>query len=195
MRDVELENGIINLRAEATKSRRADVQVLHPELNAALIEWKRLALPHQRQVISIVPSSRCVAADLKFAGINPIQKQNAEELFVDFHALRKTLCTLMAVEGVNARIRQARMRHADPILPETVYLDERLLPVRQAIENLPFLGSDCGLGSAGGQHPNQQIDGSPLSTPVYPWQYICCQWLAADARRITGTRRFVATWL
>lgn len=38
------------------------------------------------------------------------------------------------------RIRQAAMRHADPRLTETTYMDEEVLPVFEHVSGLPPLG-------------------------------------------------------
>ncbi len=45
------------------------------------------------------------------------------------HALRTTFRARLATIGVPCDIRQAAMRHADPRLTETIYLDEDLLPL------------------------------------------------------------------
>ncbi len=78
-----------------------------------------------------------VEADLAQAGI---AHEVAGKGVVDFHALRKTYSTLLAAAQVPQRIRQAAMRHADPRLTETTYMDEEVLPVFEHVSALPPLG-------------------------------------------------------
>lgn len=58
---------------------------------------------------------------------------------LDFHALRTSFGTLLATVGVPLRVRQAAMRHADPRLTETVYLDEDLLPLFEHVTAAPAI--------------------------------------------------------
>ena len=58
---------------------------------------------------------------------------------LDFHALRTSFGTLLATVGVPRRVRQAAMRHADPRLTETVYLDEDLLPLFDHVTAAPAI--------------------------------------------------------
>jgi len=94
--DIDLEHGILRLRAEATKSRRADVIPIHPELRAALCDARPLNVTDSMFVVDTVPSSRCVIADLKFAQIPQVIERNGRKEYIDFHALRLTLNSLLA---------------------------------------------------------------------------------------------------
>jgi integrase len=55
----------------------------------------------------------------------------------DFHALRKTLNTHLALMAVDPQTRQEIMRHSDIALTLDVYTDKPMLPIAEAIEKLP----------------------------------------------------------
>lgn len=55
----------------------------------------------------------------------------------DFHALRKTLNTHLALMAVDPQTRQEIMRHSDIKLTLDTYTDKGMLPVAEAIEKLP----------------------------------------------------------
>ncbi len=136
--DVDLDSkpSRLQLRAEATKSRRADSVVLHPEIAEALRQHRPARASAKAPVVTTVPDMKSIRADLRHAGIDPGDETTG---FVDFHALRKTLSTVMAAAGLSQRSRQAHMRHTDPRLTEGTYMDERLLPIADET------GRDAGL--------------------------------------------------
>ncbi|RNC81912.1 MAG: hypothetical protein ED559_09040 [Phycisphaera sp.] len=72
-----------------------------------------------------MPQLKVLRADLALAGI-PYQTSDG---FADFHSLRVSAATAYARVGMSLRSRQAAMRHTDSRLTDTVYTDERLLPV------------------------------------------------------------------
>ena len=139
-RDIDLDGALprIRLRAETTKSRRADTLAIHPELAEALREARPERAEPDTLVVSTVPSMRVLQADLKLAGI---EYGNRTIGYADFHALRSTLSTMMAAAGMSQRVRQAHMRHSDPRLTENTYMDESLLPVAEELSQLPAIPS------------------------------------------------------
>ena len=98
---------------------------------------RRAAKEPKACVFTTIPSMKAFKADLAAAGIS---YRIAGKGLVAFHALRKTYSTLLAAAQVPQRIRQAAMRHADPRLTETTYMDEEVLPVFEHISDLPPLG-------------------------------------------------------
>ena len=141
--DLDLDGRLpkIRLRAEATKSRRADTLALHPQLAEALREARPENADERGRVVRSVPDMKAFRADLRFADIDPGDESSG---YVDLHALRMTLSTMMAAAGMSQRARQAHMRHTDPRLTETIYMDERLLPVAEELGRLPALGEQAG---------------------------------------------------
>ena len=83
-----------------------------------------------------LPDMKAFRADLEAAQI-PFELPGRGVL--DFHSLRMSFGTLLATVGVPLRVRQAAMRHADPRLTETVYLDEDLLPLFEHVTAAPAI--------------------------------------------------------
>lgn len=61
---------------------------------------------------------------------------------VDFHALRHTLNTHFARDGVSLGERQSLMRHSDPKLTANVYLHLEVADSRRAVDRLKPLPWD-----------------------------------------------------
>lgn len=138
-----VERPCIQLRAEATKSKRADRVPLHPEVVVQLQKWQQQrptrpagVAAEEDSVFEHLPSMLTFKSDLRRAGI-PYEVSGRG--FVDFHALRKTYSTLMAAANLPPRIRQSAMRHSTPDLTETTYMDEAHLPVYEHVAGMePF---------------------------------------------------------
>jgi integrase len=126
----------IRLRAETTKSKRADSIALHPQIEQELRAVRPKDKDDDGLILQCVPSIRAFHADCQAAGIDLGSRITG---FVDFHALRKTLSTMMATHGMSQRARQAHMRHTDPRLTEGTYMDERLLPIADELAKLPAI--------------------------------------------------------
>ena len=73
-RDVDFESGTVRLRHQTTKSRRADVIVMHPEIHAALRTWKPRDAAAHGSVFARIPSWRVLVAELRFAGIERVRR-------------------------------------------------------------------------------------------------------------------------
>jgi integrase len=129
----------IRLRARATKSKRADSVVLHPQVVEALRAFKPDDADPAGKVFGVIPDMKCLRADLKLAGI---PYGDAETGYADFHAIgRVTSNTNLAVAGVTQRARQAHLRHTHPMLTETTYTDEKLLPIADEIRRVPAIST------------------------------------------------------
>lgn len=131
---IETATPSIQLRAETTKSRRADQIALHPQLAEALRQSKPAEVRSGELVFASLPDMKAMRADLRLADIDP---GDATVGFVDFHSLRMSLSTMMAAHGMSQRSRQAQMRHTDPRLTEVTYVDARLLPVAAELGSIP----------------------------------------------------------
>ncbi len=135
---------IVQLRKEATKSRRADWVPIHPQLKHALDTWRQVQQASgtasggsEASVFGVVPGIAVLKRDLAWAGI-PFEVPGRG--VADLHALRKTYSTFMAAASIPQRVRQAAMRHRDPRLTEGAYMDEDILPVHtlvSAMESIP----------------------------------------------------------
>jgi len=142
--DIQLDTapGHIHLRAQTTKSKRADSLPIHPQLRDALRAWRAENAPVSTDegtpayVVRTVPDMKCLRADLALAGIP--DKDEAGR-YVDFHSLRVSLSTMLAAHKVSPRAAQALMRHSDPRLTASVYTDEKLLPLAAELGSVPAI--------------------------------------------------------
>ena len=80
-------------------------------------------------------------ADLRAARIDPVDGRGQR---TDFHALRHTLATNLALAGTAPRAAMEVMRHSDMRLTSKTYTDAGLLPLADAVTKLPsFADSDA----------------------------------------------------
>ena len=128
----------LKLRAHTTKSKRADVIPLHPQLEEELRAFRPQGFAANHLVVRTVPSMKALRADLKLAGVDDV---DTEGLFADLHGLGKSFITAMAASGVSQRAAMAIARHTDPRLTASVYTDEALLPLAAEIGKVPRLPS------------------------------------------------------
>jgi len=150
----------IRLRAEVTKSRRADVQVIHPQLAEALRKWREENVGENQHVVSGVPGMKVLKADLELAGI---EYGNEQIGYADLHAQRMSLSTAMAVHRLSPRVRQAHMRHTDPRLTDNTYMDETLLPVADELFNMPWI-PEMATKAPDTFHPRKMVNDELLAT-------------------------------
>ncbi len=127
----------IQLRAETTKAKRADVLPLRQDL-AALLREARSEAGDGERVCRTLPSMDSHKRYLKRAGIPFLDEQDRR---ADFHALRHTYGTMLAKAGVAPRVAMSLMRHTDLNLTMNVYTDPRVFDLAGAVEKLPALAS------------------------------------------------------
>ena len=144
----------IALRAETTKSRRADTVALNAEVAERLRCAKPPGAGTADRVFSSIPKSETFRRDLERAGI-PVVLDGKK---LDFHALRVTHGTLLATSGATIREAMEQMRHTDVRLTTKVYTDPRLIDTHRAVTRIPRITSS---GSAGEQLRATGTDGQP----------------------------------
>ncbi|MCL2639495.1 MAG: tyrosine-type recombinase/integrase [Phycisphaerales bacterium] len=155
----------IQLRAEATKAKRPDPVALHPQLVEALRAARHAETKPEDRVVRTVPDMKTFRADLRLAGID---EGTQETGFVDFHSLRKTISTQMAIAKVSQRVRQSHMRHTNPSLTENTYMDQRLLPVAQELATMPWILDAKTPASTGENTASTAPVGAPSGAPIAP---------------------------
>jgi len=74
--------------------------------------------------------------DLSKAGIVFIDESGRR---LDFHALRNTFCTLLAVNHVDFIEASHLMRHSDPKLTMKIYTDASQLDLGSSLDRLPSI--------------------------------------------------------
>jgi len=124
----------IQLRASTTKSRRADVLPLRGDIAEALRRLRPDGWREADRVFRRIPTSTTVKKDMVVAGIPDVDQHGRH---ADLHCLRHSYCSHLAAAGVNPRAAMGLMRHTDMRLTASVYTDENLLPLREAVEALP----------------------------------------------------------
>ncbi len=127
----------IELRAETTKAKRADVLPVRADL-AELLKDARGEAGDDERVCRTLPSMETHKRYLMAAGIAYEDEQGRR---VDFHSLRHTYGTLLAKAGIAPRVAMSMMRHSDMKLTMNVYTDPRVFDMAGAVEKLPALAA------------------------------------------------------
>ncbi|HEY7087448.1 MAG TPA: tyrosine-type recombinase/integrase [Tepidisphaeraceae bacterium] len=121
----------VQLRAEATKARRADRLDIPATLASDLRQAKPADAKDSAHVFPMPPTIFDWKADLDAAGITYTDEMGRA---ADFHAgTRKTLCSRMHREGVSPAVAMRRMRHADLELTMVDYTDDTQIGMEAAV--------------------------------------------------------------
>jgi len=164
-RDVVLEmpQPFIFVRRSIAKNHTTTKQPL-PDYVARELENFRPAdfRPNQRVFSNGIPDMDTFRRDLARAGIRYRDEQGR---YADFHSLRTTFSTWLAVVGIGERVRMELNRHSDPKLTAKTYTDASVLPVCAAIGTLPVL-----VGRHSGSHIHSQkiVPETPKLSPNCP---------------------------
>lgn len=150
----------VTVNAAYSKRRRQDTLPLKPDTANMLKEFLRGKLPHASALK--VPRRRYEAAllraDLEAAGIPYVDGSGR---YADFHSLRHTTGSLLALSGVHPKVAQSIMRHSDINLTMSHYTHILRGQESKAVAALPDLslpskerqqaaatGTDGGINSA-----------------------------------------------
>ena len=125
----------LQLRAKATKARRADAIPLRSDLVVMFREIRGEAGEGDK-VFAAIPTMKEHRAYLTAAGIAWEDEQGRP---ADVNAMRHSFGTLLSKAGVSPRQAMALMRHTDIALTMRTYTDPRLFDIAGAIELLPGL--------------------------------------------------------
>jgi len=162
---LEVAQPVALVRAATTKNRQAAKVYLCRQLVA---ELKKLISPGMASndvvLARRMPSTKQMRKHLAAAGIAYVDGQGRR---LDFHALRMTFDTNLAIAGVPDAVRTKLMRHKSPRLTMEVYTDSERVPVSEAVEKLP----EFGCLESGKEHTPKDapvlVAGSPaVSVPV-----------------------------
>ena len=137
--DIHLDSkqSYILARAKTTKNKKEEPVIMVPELADALRKARPKNVKLADRVFAQgVPVCKRLQKDLKQAGI---AYRDDLGRFADFHALRYTFCTFMAVNDVPVRFAMKQMRHSDMKLTLKIYTDEGQLPIAEEMNSLPAL--------------------------------------------------------
>ncbi len=129
--DVDLERGVVMLRAKTTKNREAAVIPI-PGRTVSMLSSLRGRAKGTAAVFKTIPTIRTFYNDLAKAKV----ERESSAGILDFHALRVTFATLLALAGVPLVVAQRLMRHSDPRLTANVYTRIELHDKRAAVDKL-----------------------------------------------------------
>lgn len=133
---LDAEKPYVELRAEITKSKRADLVPLVPVLVEALRAEKAKGVPRSGRLFPRgLPSAKALAADLTACGIPVVDERGYR---VDFHSLRHTFATMLGTAGVSELARVKLARHTEWKMTDR-YTDPKGLPHLAEIVKLDAL--------------------------------------------------------
>ena len=135
--DFDLANGHVTLEGDHTKNhkdttiplRKSTVELIRKSFSGKLPKAKAFKMPYLTNL------ARMIRKDLKAAGI----EVDPDRGVVEFHSLRHTFGTMLAVAGVHPKTAQQLMRHSDINLTMSRYTHVLRGQERSAIESLPDL--------------------------------------------------------
>jgi integrase len=136
---LDTEDTTVAVRAENAKNRRRQSLPLRPEVAEALKKIRPADWTKNDLVFPCgVPNMDMFKKDLAAARI---AYEDDEGRVVDFHSLRKTLCTDLCRSEVSPWKAMRLMRHSDIKLTVKDYSDEKQMELREALGKLPALGA------------------------------------------------------
>jgi hypothetical protein len=121
--------------AAYSKRRRDDVQPIRPDLADALRPWlSTKAAGAQVFRVDSHHTAHLIRADLKAAGIPYV---DASGRVADFHALRHSYITALAMSTAPVKVVQSLARHSTPTLTLGLYAHVQLFDQTAALDALP----------------------------------------------------------
>lgn len=139
--DVDFDQGLIRVRAEVGKARRADVIPLHPDVAETLRAIRNPEAKPLDRVFKTMPTAKTFNFDLRRAGI---PKRDEADRVVDLHALRTTLGTELARQGIAPQLAQKIMRHSDYRITMEHSVSLGLAETAAALQKLPGVTNTSG---------------------------------------------------
>ena len=153
------------VRAATTKDRKSAKVNLGRQLVMELKKLQSPGMPSNSLVlVGRMPTMKRMLEHLAQAGIPYVDDQGRR---LDFHALRMTFDTNLAIAGVSDAVRMKLMRHKSPRLTMETYTDSEKLPVSGGLAKLP----EFDYSENGNRHTGKDTEilvqgGQTVSTPV-----------------------------
>ena len=153
--DIDFDSSVISLRQ--TKAKRPQTAVLPRELASILLAHRAAqGDPDRGPVWPTVVTDRTRKKDFERASIPLVDAQGRT---VDLHALRKTLGTRLALNGVAPQVAQKIMRHSDYRITMEHYVDLSIKDSLDAVESLSLVSLSDSAADAPTEAP------APLTAP------------------------------
>lgn len=181
--DIDLERGVMMVTSD--KAGRNDPIPLTVELVATLADWRaRCRAPSDRArkretggfLFPVMPSHHTLTGDMEAAGIPGL----ADGKRGQWHRFRKTIGTRACGQGVDIRIAQKILRHADIAVTAREYTDLEMDDVRAGVDRLTRIPAapTCGRGEKA-EDAGAKAESADLTMNRAPTQH--------DAMRPAGT--------
>jgi len=165
--------------AAYSKRRRDDVQPIRPDLAEAIRLWMANKTPRLPVFGNLSSHTNLMTqADLKAAGV---PYRDGSDRVADFHALRHSSITALAMSIAPVKVIQSLARHSTPMLTLGVYAHVGLYDQTAALDALPAMTA-TGPGSEGGKLAATETDG-PIN-----------ELLSLSLRRGRKRAEFVGWW-
>jgi integrase len=136
----------VTVTARRTKNRKTAILPIREDLAQELQRWVSKK-PSGKILFPIAerPTNLMIRADLEDAGI----ESEVLGLRCDFHALRVTMISHLAINGVPLAVAQKLARHSTPVLTANVYTQLDLSDLKKAVESVPSLGANGSAAAKG----------------------------------------------
>ncbi len=158
--DIDLEARTVRVSGTISKNGLTKTLPLRPELVQALHIYRpALAQPFEWVFRGRVPNPKTFRADCERAAIPHLDEYGRR---FDFHAMRTTFCTYLAVSQVPLRVASELMRHSETKLTEKTYTDAVHLPLVAAVEALPSFSLAAIEAEDAGQKHTRKAGISPV---------------------------------
>lgn len=131
--DVDLDEGVLTVRASIAKSKKAAHLPLHPDVIRELRNIRPTNARKGDRVFAAIPRDKTVRRDLERAEIPRFDEDGRQ---LDLHALRTTLGTRLARGNVPLSIARDFMRHASARVTERHYQKLELHDLRRGVDAL-----------------------------------------------------------
>ena len=148
----------VTVAAAYSKRRRDDLQPIRPDLAEVLRPWLASKAPG-RPVFGNLTShtNLIIRADLEAAGI---PYRDGSDRVADFHALRHSFITALAMSRAPVKVIQSLARHSTPTLTLGVYAHVGLYDQTSALDALP------GVPPAGPSHEAARLAATGTDGPI-----------------------------
>ena len=135
--DLDAEPPTVSVKASYSKRRRDDVQPIRPDLASTLRSWLAQNPPGSPVWGSLTRNTNVlIQRDLEAAGL---AYRDASGRVADFHALRHSYITALAMSNAPVKVVQTLARHSTPSLTFGLYAHVGLYDQTAALDALPDL--------------------------------------------------------
>jgi integrase len=133
--DLDADTPTVTVAAAYSKRRRDDVQPIRPDLAEIIHPWLGSKAPGQPIFGNLTKHTNLlIQADLKAAGID---YWDVSDRVADFHSLRHSFVTALAMSNAPVKVIQSLARHSTPTLTLGVYAHVGLYDQTSALDALP----------------------------------------------------------